>query len=175
MCRKGLINQVEDTRIAMQEQVSVKVSSETALSVHQAICGAGNRGKPKSKSHYRPSSILMIEQFDDPDFVTPLPGSPDNPNRVYSERNEDIAYELYQRGVVASTASVLSHGNMTSYIRQAKDNLGPIKYADLVFQSRRHNGGHPTSSGLLSLRKFHLTWQKHQSDLTLIRVGRTIR
>ena len=26
-------------------------------------------------------------------------------------------------------------------IRQAKDNLGPIKYADLVFQSKKHNKG----------------------------------
>ena len=98
MSRKGLLNQVEDTRIAMQEQVSAKVSSETALSVHQAICGAGNRGKPRGKLTYRPSSILMIEQFGNKSFVTPLSGSPDNPNRVYSERNEDIAYELFNGG-----------------------------------------------------------------------------
>ena len=141
MGRKGLLNQVEDTRIAMQEQVGVKVSSEMALSVHQAINGTGNRGKPRGNLTFYPSSITMIEQFADQEFVTPVPESPDNPNRVYSRTNGDIAYALYQRGVVASTAAALNHGKMTSYIRQAKDNLGPIKYADLVFRSQKHNGG----------------------------------
>ena len=139
MGRKSVNNQVEDTRIAMQELVSAEVSSEMALSVHSAINGAGNRGKPRGKSAYYPSSILMIEKFVDPEFVTPTPESPDKPNRVYSQTNEDIAYALYQREVVASTES--AQNKMPSYIRQAKDNLGPIKYADLVFQSRKHNGG----------------------------------
>ena len=138
MSHQGIFQAVENNRIAMQEQVSVKVPSETALSVHQAICGAGNRGKPR-KSTYNPSSILMIQQFVNERFVTPTPGSPDNPNQVYSTRNEDIAYELFQRGVVGST-NVASQ-KMKSWISEAKDNLGPVKYADLEIQSKKHNGG----------------------------------
>jgi hypothetical protein len=81
----------------------------------------------------------MIEQFDDPGFVTPTPGSPDKPNRVYSQTNEDIAYALYQRSVVGSTK--VAQNKITSWVRQAKDNLGPVKYADLEIQSKKHNGG----------------------------------
>jgi len=139
MSRKGVNNQVDDTRIAMQELVSAEVSSEMARSVRSAIMGTGNRGKPCGKSTYRPSSILMIKQFVDPEFVTPTPESPDKPNRVYSQTNEDIAYALFQRGVVGTTS--VAQKKMASYIRQAKDNLGPIKYADLVFQSKKHNRG----------------------------------
>ena len=123
----------------MKEHVSADVSIETALSVHQAICGAGNRGKPKSKLSYHPSSILMIEQFDDPGFVTPTPGSPDKPNRVYSQLNEDIAYALYQRGVVGSTSA--TQNKIASWVRQANENPGLVKYADLEIRSRKHNGG----------------------------------
>ena len=81
----------------------------------------------------------MIEQFDDPDFVTPTPGSPDNPNREYSIRNEDIAYALYQRGVVGSTS--VAQDKIASWVRQANENPGLVKYADLEIRSRKHNEG----------------------------------
>jgi hypothetical protein len=72
-------------------------------------------------------------------FVTPTPGSPDNPNQVYSLLNEDIAYALYQRGVVGSTSA--AQNKISSWISEANENPGLVKYADLVFQSRKHNGG----------------------------------
>jgi hypothetical protein len=81
----------------------------------------------------------MIEQFVNERFDTPTPGSPDNPNRVYSQTNEDIAYELFRRGVVGSTYVALK--KMKSWISKAKDNLGPVKYADLEIQSQKHNEG----------------------------------
>jgi hypothetical protein len=81
----------------------------------------------------------MIEQFVDPGFVTPTPGSPDKPNRVYSLLNEDIAYALKERGVIAATESAIN--KMASWISQANENPGLVKYADLVIQSQRHNGG----------------------------------
>ena len=139
MSRRGLFQAVENTRMAMKEHVSAEVSSEMSLSVHLAITGTGNRGKPRSKSCYHPSSILMIEQFDDPGFVTPTPGSPDKPNRVYSQTNEDIAYALKERGVIAATDSAIS--KMASWISQANENPGLVKNADLKIRSQRHNGG----------------------------------
>jgi hypothetical protein len=81
----------------------------------------------------------MIEQFDDPGFVTPTPGSPDKPNRVYSQLNEDIAYALYQRGVVGSTK--VAQDKIASWVRQANENPGIVKYADLEIRSQKHNGG----------------------------------
>ena len=81
----------------------------------------------------------MIEQFDDPGFVTPIPGSPDKPNRVYSRTNEDIAYALKERGVIAATDSAIS--KMASWISQANENPGLVKYADLEIRSQKHNGG----------------------------------
>jgi hypothetical protein len=139
MSRKGMNNQVDDTRIAMQELVSAEVSSEMARSVHSAIMGTGNRGKPCGESTYRPSSILMIKQFVDPEFVTPTPESPDEPNQVFSQTNEDIAYALFQRGIVKATS--VAQKKIASSIRLANGNLGPVKCADLVFQSRKHNRG----------------------------------
>ena len=81
----------------------------------------------------------MIEQFDDPGFVTPTPGSPDKPNRVYSLLNEDIAYALYQQGVVGSTN--VAQSKIVSWVRQANENPGLVKYADLEIRSQKHNGG----------------------------------
>jgi hypothetical protein len=59
MGRTGLFNQVEDTHITMQELVRAEVSSELALSVHLAIIGTGNCGKPHSNS-----SQKMLQLYD---------------------------------------------------------------------------------------------------------------
>lgn len=48
--RQGKITQVEETRIATQEHVGGVITNENAQSVHHAIIGTGNSGKPRGES-----------------------------------------------------------------------------------------------------------------------------
>jgi hypothetical protein len=81
----------------------------------------------------------MIEQFVNERFDTPTSGSPDNHNRVYSQTNEDIAYELFRRGVVGSTNVALK--KMKSWTSEANENPGLVKNTDLKIRSQKHNEG----------------------------------
>jgi hypothetical protein len=139
MSHEGFLNRVEDTRIALEEHVSGEVTNKSALSVDMAICGHGNSGKPKSELCFHPSTIIMIEQYANQEFSTPVSDSRGRINKVFSTLNEDTCYALYLWGVVKSTFVAIN--KMASWIEQANANDGSVKYADIPVQSRRHNHG----------------------------------
>lgn len=100
--------------------------------MHSAILGAGNAGRPRGELTYWPSTTLMIQECNK-EFVQPIL---DNP-AVYSELNGDIAYELFLQGAVSSTKA--AYNKIASWIRAAKSNPGPVKYANITIQSQKFN------------------------------------
>jgi hypothetical protein len=139
MSRAGFSSTVEDTRIALEECVSGEVTNESSRSVRMAICGNGNTGKPRSALCFHPSTITMIEQYADQEFVTPVSDSRGRINKVFSPVHGDICYALSQWGVVKSTKVAVD--KISSWIDQANANDGQVKYVDIPIKSRKHNHG----------------------------------